>query len=93
MHLTRALGGELGRHNVRVNSVSPGLTRTEFARFLWDKKSNLDSWMGRCALGRIAEPQEIAEPIIFLLSDYASYINGHTLVVDGGNKPFPYERI
>lgn len=90
MHLTRALGGELGRHNVRVNSVSPGLTRTEFARFLWDEKSNLNSWLGRCALGRIAEPQEIAEPIIFLLSDNASYINGHTLVVDGGTKPFPY---
>ena len=90
MHLTRALGGELGRHNVRVNSVSPGLTRTEFARFLWDEKSNLNSWLGRCALGRTAEPQEIADPIIFLLSDNASYINGHTLVVDGGTKPFPY---
>ena len=44
-----------------------------------------------CALGRVAEPEEMAEPIIFLLSDYASYINAHTLVVDGGNSPFPYE--
>ena len=91
MHLTRALGGELGRHNVRVNSVAPGLTRTEFSRLLWDNKSNLNSWLGRCALGRVAEPEEMAEPIIFLISDYASYINAHTLVVDGGNSPFPYE--
>ncbi len=91
MHLTRALGGELGRHNVRVNSVAPGITRTEFSRELWENKSNLNSWLGRCALGRVAEPEEIAEPIIFLLSDHASYINAQTLIVDGGNSPFPYE--
>ena len=91
MHLTRALGAELGRHNVRVNSIAPGLTRTEFARLLWENKSNLDSWLARCALRRVAEPEEIAEPIIFLLSDHACYINAHTLIVDGGSSPFPYE--
>jgi len=92
MHLTRALGGELGRHNVRVNSVAPGLTRTEFARFYWEDEHSLNSFLARCALGRVAEPKEMAGPIIFLLSDHASYINAHTLVVDGGNSPFPYER-
>ncbi len=91
MHLTRALGGELGRYNIRVNSVCPGITRTEFSRLLWDNKSNLKSWLGRCALGRVAEPEEMAKPIVFLLSDYASYVNCQTLVVDGGNSPFPYE--
>jgi NAD(P)-dependent dehydrogenase (short-subunit alcohol dehydrogenase family) len=93
MHLTRALGAELGRHNVRVNSIAPGLTRTEFARMLWEDKFNLSSFMGRCALRRVAEPEEMARPIIFLLSDHASFINAHTLVVDGGTSPFPYEKI
>jgi NAD(P)-dependent dehydrogenase (short-subunit alcohol dehydrogenase family) len=93
MHLTRALGGELGRSNVRVNSVAPGLTRTDFSRFYWDDEYHLNSFLARCALGRVAEPEEMAKPVIFLLSDHASYINAQTLVIDGGNSTFPYEKI
>jgi NAD(P)-dependent dehydrogenase (short-subunit alcohol dehydrogenase family) len=87
MHLTRAMAGELGRHNVRVNAVAPGITRTEFAKPLYDTALKMNSFKQVFALERIAEPTEIADSIVFLVSDAASYINGHILAVDGGLKP------
>lgn len=90
MHLTRAMGGELGRHNIRVNAIAPGLTRTEFARMLWENPSTRERYLSLCGLGRVAEPDEMAQPIAFLLSDAASYINGQTLVIDGGHTPWPH---
>ncbi len=87
MHLTRAMAGELGRHNVRVNAVAPGITRTEFAKPLYDTMLKMNSFKQVFALERIAEPDEIAHSIVFLVSDAASYINGHILAVDGGLKP------
>ncbi len=87
MHLTRAMAGELGRYNVRVNAVSPGITRTEFAKPLYDTPLKMNVFKRVFALERIAEPDDIAHSIVFLVSDAASYINGHVLAVDGGMKP------
>jgi len=89
IHLTRALAGELGKYNIRVNAVAPGLTHTEFAKELWSKEAVRKSYVANCSLRRIAEPEEIANVIVFLLSEAASYINGHILVVDGGRVPWP----
>ena len=79
--MTRSLARELGRDNIRVNAVAPGVTRT-------DMVANLPEKIVRrvCApipLGRMAEPEEVANVFLFLASDMASYVTGEILSVDG----------
>jgi NAD(P)-dependent dehydrogenase (short-subunit alcohol dehydrogenase family) len=80
IHLTRQLAGELGP--VRVNAIAPGLVRTDLARALWENAEA--SVARRLPLGRIGEPDDIAGAVLFLASDAARWLTGHTLVVDGG---------
>lgn len=80
IHLTRQLAGELGP--VRVNAIAPGLVRTDLARALWEHGE--DAVARRLPLGRIGEPDDVATAVLFLASDAARWITGHTLVVDGG---------
>jgi NAD(P)-dependent dehydrogenase (short-subunit alcohol dehydrogenase family) len=79
LHLTRQLAGELAPR-VRVNSVSPGLVRTEMARFVWEKGPV------ELPLGRIGEPEDIARAVVWLASDAAEWITGADLLVDGGTR-------
>lgn len=79
--LTRSLARELGRDNIRVNAVAPGVTRT-------DMVANLPEELVKrvCApipLGRMGEPEEVANVFLFLASDLASYVTGEILSVDG----------
>ena len=79
--LTRSIARELGRDNIRVNAVAPGVTRT-------DMVANLPEDMVKriCApipLQRMGEPQEVANAFLFLASDLASYVTGEILSVDG----------
>jgi NAD(P)-dependent dehydrogenase (short-subunit alcohol dehydrogenase family) len=67
---------------VRVNALAPGLVKTEFARALWESAE--DSIAGRMPLRRLGEAEDIANAALFLCSDAASWITGHTLVIDGG---------
>lgn len=69
---------------VRINVVSPGLTRTPLATGLTENAAIMAAWADGLPLGRPAEPAEVAAAIAFLASTDASYINGHNLVVDGG---------
>jgi len=80
IHLTRQLAAELGP--VRVNAIAPGLVRTDLARALWERGE--DAIGRRLPLGRIGEPDDVATTALFLASDAARWITGHTLVVDGG---------
>ena len=82
--LVRNLSVELGKRNIRANLIAPGLVKTDFAKALWDNPEILKATMRACPLGRIAEPKEMAGIACFLASDAASYVNGHTLVADGG---------
>ncbi|HWE70649.1 MAG TPA: SDR family oxidoreductase [Acidimicrobiales bacterium] len=82
IHLTRQLAGELGP-KVRVNAIAPGLVKTEFARALWEPAE--DRIAKRLPLRRLGVPDDIASAALFLCSDAASWITGHTLVVDGGS--------
>jgi NAD(P)-dependent dehydrogenase (short-subunit alcohol dehydrogenase family) len=81
LHLTRTLAAELAP-GVRVNAIAPGLVKTDMARALWEpNEARLAASM---PLGRLGEPTDIAGAAVFLASDLASWITGHTLVVDGG---------
>lgn len=83
--LTRALACEWGRYNVRVNAVAPGYTLTPFIQQNIDR-GNLDkgAMERRTPMGRLGQPAEIADVILFLLSPAASYLTGATIAVDGG---------
>jgi len=85
--LTRAAAVELGRAGIRVNAVLPSVTRTEMTEGRITKNadgSEAHPLAVGVPLGRLAEPEEIAQVALFLLSDRASYVNGQAIVVDGG---------
>ncbi|MGX1856661.1 SDR family NAD(P)-dependent oxidoreductase [Dietzia sp. NPDC055340] len=73
----------LGSHGIRVNTILPGLVDTDFIA-KQKAAGAINQSVGRIPIGRIGEPAEISEAVLFLLSDGASYISGAELVVDGG---------
>ena len=81
IHLTRQMAQELAPA-VRVNAIAPGLVKTDMARALWEP--NEERIAKGLPLQRLGEPDDIASAAVFLCSDAASWITGHTLVVDGG---------
>jgi L-xylulose reductase len=82
--MTRVWCVEWGRHGIRVNSVNPTVTLTPMAEFAWSEPAKRDPALAAIPLGRFAQPSEVVEPILFLLSDAASMISGVTLAIDGG---------
>jgi NAD(P)-dependent dehydrogenase (short-subunit alcohol dehydrogenase family) len=89
--ITRVLAIEWAGRRVRVNAVAPGVTRTEMvARAIATGAVDEAMYVGRTPMGRLAEPAEIAEAVLFLASDRASFVTGTTLVVDGGWSAYGY---
>lgn len=83
--LTRTLATEWAQHGIRVNAVGPGYVRTALTdRQIKAGTLNVAPLEQRTPLGRLAEPEEIAAVINFLLSPAASYVTGHLLMADGG---------
>jgi NAD(P)-dependent dehydrogenase (short-subunit alcohol dehydrogenase family) len=82
--MTRTLATELGPSNVRVNAIAPGLVDTRFAAAIVQNPELQRRVIERTPLGRYAQPDEIAGAALYLASDAASFVTGHTLVVDGG---------
>jgi 3-oxoacyl-[acyl-carrier protein] reductase len=81
---TKSASRELGRYNINVNVICPGITKTEMTGKLQTDEKLRKIYEGRIQLGRFAEPEEIAPAFVFLASDDASYITGQVLGVDGG---------
>jgi NAD(P)-dependent dehydrogenase (short-subunit alcohol dehydrogenase family) len=84
MQLARNLALEFGPDNVRVNTIAPGLIKTDFARALWENPDILKASTERAPLKRIGEPDEIAGMAVFLASPAGSFTTGQTMVIDGG---------
>lgn len=80
----RSLALDWGARGVRVNAVAPAVTRTDMVRGVLDDPQQLAKVEERTALGRVAEPDDIAPAVLFLASDAARYITGVVLPVDGG---------
>ncbi|MGE0861352.1 MAG: SDR family NAD(P)-dependent oxidoreductase [Gammaproteobacteria bacterium] len=84
LQLVRNLALENGPHNVRVNAISPGLVRTDFARALWENPETLARRVEHDPLRRIGEPEEMAGIAVYLASRAGSFTTGQNFVIDGG---------
>ena len=91
MNVTSANGAmpaaalEYARHGIRINAICPGATLTELMHHFIDKNPSLEKTVtASVPMGRIGRPQEIAEAVVWLCSDAASFITGHAMAVDGG---------
>ena len=91
--LVKSLANEFGKDNILVNNVGPGFTATDRLKELAATKSQatgksqqeiFDGWASDAPLKRLGQPSELADTIVWLASDRASYITGQTILVDGG---------
>jgi 3-oxoacyl-[acyl-carrier protein] reductase len=80
--LTKVLSKELARRNIRVNAVAPGVINTEMGQSI--PEENRKVMLTNIPLGRFGEPEEIANVVLFLCSDLASYVTGQTVHINGG---------
>jgi len=80
--LTKTWAKEFAKKGMRVNAVAPGFIKTPMTGKVPEKV--LDQMIGKTPMGRMGEPKEVANAILFLISDEASFITGHVLHVDGG---------
>ena len=80
--LTRTVARELAGRNVTVNAVAPGFIATDMTAALGEE--TLEQIEKEIPLGRLGQPQDVADAVLFLASDAASFITGHVLTVDGG---------
>jgi 3-oxoacyl-[acyl-carrier protein] reductase len=80
--LTRTVARELASRNVTVNAVAPGFIATDMTAALGEEI--IEQIKKEVPLGRMGEPQDVADAVLFLASDAASFITGHILTVDGG---------
>lgn len=79
--LTKSAAKELGKFNIRVNSIAPGLTKTRMLDNV--EQEQIQSRIEKISLGRVAQPQDIANAVLFLASDLSSYVSGQIISVDG----------
>ncbi|WP_435196066.1 SDR family NAD(P)-dependent oxidoreductase [Natronomonas sp. EA1] len=88
LNFTRAVAAEAGRNGVRCNAVLPAFADTPLGRQFFETRSDpekaKEEMLKRYPLGRLAQPEEVADAILFLASDEASFITGEGLTVDGG---------
>jgi len=85
IQLVRNLAVENGPHNIRVNAISPGLIRTDFARALWENPEVLKHRTAGDPLRRIGEPEEVAGIAVYLASKAGTFTTGQNFVIDGGS--------
>lgn len=82
--MTRSWAVELGKNNIRVNAIAPGLIQTDFSEFFWKNEDRLDQIRAMQPIPRIGVPEEIGGIALYLASNESSFVTGQTFVVDGG---------
>ena len=83
--LTRCMAREWAQFGIQVNAVGPGLTRTDFSKPIWSNPEVAKHVSAAIPMGRLAEAEEIVGSVLFLASDAARFITGHSIYVDGGS--------
>lgn len=89
MLLMKSIAQEVAPLKIRVNSICPGAIRTAMNESLWEDRNAYDGLMALIPYKRIGEPEEIGRLAAFLASDYADYITGTSIYVDGGMTLYP----
>lgn len=84
LQMVRNLAVELGKHSIRVNAISPGITKTDFAKRLWEDPAGVEQVTKRTPLCRIGEPGEMAGAAVYLAADASAFMTGQSLLIDGG---------
>lgn len=82
--LTKSMAKEWGKYGIRANAICPGLIKTKFSEALWSNEAMLKYYLKQTPLGRIGDPQEIANLALFLASDASAYSTGAMFMADGG---------
>ena len=82
--MTKVLAQELAAFNIQVNAVAPCMVRTKFSEPFWSNTEIHDQIIKTIPMGRIAEPEDVVHPTLFLCSEAANFISGQTIMVDGG---------
>lgn len=87
--LMETMAQELAGKKIRVNSIAPGAIRTPINRAVWSDEAAAADLLKLIPYGRIGEPEDVANAVLWLASDLSDYINGATIVVDGGMSLYP----
>lgn len=82
--LTRTLGVELAKENIRVNAIAPGLIKTKFSEVLWSSPEANESALATIPQGRIGEPEDVVGAVLYFAGPASGFTTGSVLVVDGG---------
>ena len=82
--LTKVMAKEWGQFGIRANAIAPGVIKTRLSEALWKEPTTGEAAAKHTTVGRLGEPEDIAAAVLFLASDAASYINGETILIDGG---------
>jgi dehydrogenase/reductase SDR family protein 4 len=82
--IVRNIAAERGPHNIRANTIAPGIVRTGFSQALWHDGENEGRLSAKIPLGRIAEPDEVVGAAPLFRTPAEAYISGTTLMIDGG---------
>lgn len=82
--LVKAMANDLGPYGIRVNAIGPGYFTTDMTRALREDSERYHALLGRMALGRWGNPEDLAGIAVFLASDASAYLTGQTIYVDGG---------
>jgi NAD(P)-dependent dehydrogenase (short-subunit alcohol dehydrogenase family) len=87
LHLTRSLAAEWGPRGVRVNSISPGYTRTELVdQFIREPigQEKLPHWLARTPMNRLGEVTDLQGAVVYLAAEVSDFMTGHDMIIDGG---------
>lgn len=81
--LTKTIAGEYGRENIRINAIAPGTNETPMVKEF--PADAIEEMANAVPMGRLGQPDEVSDVVVFLLSDKASYIHGSVISIDGGS--------